>query len=158
MANKPTADTPPADDGASGSVNGPFSGPFNGPVDGSAPAAAGQAMTAAPHPTVVASPSTQRNRWVLPSIAGVGLVILGLLGGILIGQHIGLQLADHRGPDAHVFIEREQPGQQQRLPERLRERWQDIRGGQQNPGQQNPGQQESGPQPSPSETPPGENG
>ncbi|MBN9149968.1 MAG: hypothetical protein J0H56_00940 [Micrococcales bacterium] len=133
MANTPTADTTPADGPASTAA---------------ATAAEPQSAASAPRPSGKA-------RWVLTSIAGVGLVGLGLLGGILIGQQTGHP--GDRGPEARIIVEHQQSGQNQRIPERVKERvkerMQDHRNGQPSPGQQGPGQQNPGEQPAPTPAP-----
>lgn len=110
-----------------------------------------------PRPTFRPQGTMRTSRWVLPAIAGVGLLSLGLLGGILIGQNVGNPAGHGRGPDARILIEHQQPGQGERLPERLqerfRERLQGIREGQKpGTGQQKPEQT------SPSTPAPGDNG
>ncbi len=142
MANKPTADETPAD---------------NLTPDRTAPA-----VVAESQPVVVATRTSNKARWALTAIAGAGLVGLGLLGGILIGQQVGLSTAHDLGQAAHLTMENQQSGQREKLREHVRERLQEMRDGrQQSPGQQSPGQQgpaQDGPvQPSPTPTP-GNNG
>ncbi|HMM82095.1 MAG TPA: hypothetical protein PJ998_02875 [Terrimesophilobacter sp.] len=120
----------------------------NTPTSDTTPADEPTTNAAAPAPG-----PTGKTRWVLTSIAGVGLVGLGLLGGILIGQQTG-HFGD-RAPEARIIMEHQQSGQNQRIPERMKEkvkeRIQDHRQGQQTPGQKAPGQ------PAPTPTP-GSNG
>ncbi len=114
-----------------------------------------------PRPVASTQGATRKSRWVLPAIAGVGLLSLGLLGGILIGQNVDNPAGHDRGPDARILIEHQQSGQREqlsdgmreRLQERVRERLQDIRDGQKpGTGQQTPGQ------PAPSTPAPSDNG
>ena len=140
MANKPTADETPA------------STPSEAPVP---------TVATEPHTVVPAAKSSTKTRWVLTSIAGAGLLGIGLLGGILIGQHAGGFSAHDRGP-TQISIEHQQSGKQDMLRERVRERLQDIRGGQQGSGRQGPGQQapnqQTPDQPAPTTPPSGDNG
>ena len=65
-----------------------------------------------------------RMPWVLLSIAGVGLIVLGLLGGILIGQNLG-RPGEVRGQStSHVFVQHPGQGQRETIRERLKDRWQ----------------------------------
>lgn len=116
---------------------------------------------AEPRPVASTQGTTRKSRWVLPAIAGAGLLSLGLLGGILIGQNVDNPGGHDRGPDARILIEHQQSGQREqlndgmreRLHERVRERLQDIRDGQKpGTGQQTPDQ------PTPSTPAPDEEG
>lgn len=65
---------------------------------------------------------SSRARWVLASIAGVGVLSVGLLGGILIGQQIPPAGA-HTPPV--VVMGQSGPGHIQKIPPELRERIKD---------------------------------
>lgn len=112
-------------------------------------------------PVVVARQTSGVTRWVFTSIAGVGLVVMGLLGGILIGQHSGFEAA--RDQAKNLVVEHQDFQKLDKLQEKLREHMQNRQGnhqGQQLPPGQN-GQDPNGqpnPQPSPSQTIPGSNG
>lgn len=83
----------------------------------------GPATPLATAPNRAASSPT---RWVLSSLAAVGLLGLGLLGGMQIGQHMV-----RTGPDASrpLIIQEDGPSHYERLPdgmrERMMERWKD---------------------------------
>ena len=125
--------------------------PLENPAKEPAPAPAlapGPGLTV--ESTVANQPGRPRDWWILSSGAGMALLVIGLLGGILIGQNMHPPGQQER--TAHVFIERGQAGQLDRLPQRLKERFQqrqDTRQGQRNQQQ---------PTPQPSEPSTGDNG
>ncbi len=72
---------------------------------------------------VAASPSVSTSgKWVLTSIAAVGLLGLGLLGGMQIGQQMVPVGAHASGP---VIIHQGGQGQVERIPDGMKERMQD---------------------------------
>lgn len=101
-------------------------------------------------PVLVASGPSNTSRWVLTSLAGVGLLGLGLLGGILIGQQVGPSTAQDRGPAAHITVEHPRADQREQRREHARERLQDLRDKRElAPGPQQPAPQQPDPAPSP---------
>jgi|GEM_PF-5081195 len=124
MAKKPNADETPASE--------------------TTPETAAPAVAAEQHTVVAGAKPSTASKWILTSIAGVGLLALGLLGGVLIGQHSGHPSAQDRGPGAHITIEHQQSNPREQLKERIRERIQDVREGRQGPGQNTPAPSDSG--------------
>ncbi len=61
-----------------------------------------------------------RSRWVLTSLAAAGLLCLGLLGGMLIGQNFMAPGSHNDAGPGKGFIHQGEPGQQQ-IPERRKE-------------------------------------
>lgn len=93
---------------------------------------------AAPTPHTPATPATTtRTRWVLSSIAGAGILCLGLLGGVLIGQQMAPAGKHNGGGSASASAHQSGPGQQLQLPdgvrdhikEHMKDRRQDLRDG-----------------------------
>lgn len=109
MANKPA----PTENDADVNETVPFS------VSASTP------YTNQPVVTHAGPPST-RGRWALTSIAAAGLLIIGLLGGMLIGQQMDRPGMHNEGSPARALIQKQHQSQiqgaQQRLKERLKER------------------------------------
>ena len=114
------------------------------PIESSseAPAAAPTAVQPAEQ-AAVKKLGRGRGWWMLPSAAGVALLVIGLLSGILIGQT--MHGPGHQGRTTQAFIERSQPGQQNQLPQRLKDhRFQQRQRNQQDQGNK----QQPTPQPS----------
>lgn len=63
-----------------------------------------------------------RSRWIISTIAGVGLLGLGLLGGMLIGEHMTPPGPHHGVGPAGVFEHDGKFGQGQLLPDEVKER------------------------------------
>lgn len=104
-------------------------------------------------------------RVALFTIAGVGLVGLGLLGGVLIGHYAGAPGDEHRAPAANVYIQpdrgalAEHPRLREGIRDHVKERLQDWRTEHPPVGPSEPGPSSSTPsEPAPSDAPPVEGG
>ena len=93
-------------------------------------------------PDVAAKPRSA-SRWVLTSVAGAGILVLGLLGGMPIGQQVGLSMAHDRAVGALITMEHQHNGQREHVREHIRERLQDTR------DKRRPGTQQPAPTPVP---------
>lgn len=93
------------------------------PVEDSS--AAAPAETTSPPGLPPRTPVSTRSRWLLSSIAGVGVLSLGLLGGILIGQQM-VPPGMHNGNNPSiVFMGQGGTGHNPQLPDTLRDRMKD---------------------------------
>lgn len=96
------------------------------------------AQTTAPNPNQsvmpVAAPATSRGRWIFTSIAAAGLLIIGLLGGMLIGQQMDYPGLHNVGSPARALIQQHHQSQVQGAQQRLKERLKDRRDRQSVPG------------------------
>ncbi|MEO7348360.1 MAG: hypothetical protein ABIW32_00630 [Terrimesophilobacter sp.] len=85
--------------------------------------------TASPEPQAEASQQSHpapanstRTRWVLPSLAGAGLLILGLLGGMLIGQQMSSLGAPNGPMPRGIFMFESGADQNSQIPEEIKQR------------------------------------
>lgn len=56
--------------------------------------------------------------WIASGLTGLALLVIGLLGGVLIGQHLHPGMAFGHDRPAHVFIQNDGPGIRDRMPDR----------------------------------------
>ena len=57
--------------------------------------------------------------WVASGFAGLALLVIGLLGGVLIGLHFHAGMAWGHDRGSHVFIQNDGPGLRDRMPDRF---------------------------------------
>lgn len=72
-----------------------------------------------PQATVVQRSPRGAAWWIASGLAGLALLVIGLLGGILIGQHLHAGMAWGHDRPAHIFIQNDGPGFRDRMPDRF---------------------------------------